>query len=87
MVTEQDINAVVIPVLDAEIFDLTDAIALADRVVLVSQRPGHVVREYSIDLPRPRRVMDVKFLPRFVELEQAIWHDLQTELRRGEERA
>lgn len=67
--------------------DLTEAIALADRVVLVSQRPGHVVREYSIDLPRPRRVMDVKFLPRFVELEQAIWHDLQTELRRGEERA
>lgn len=67
--------------------DLTEAIALADRVVLVSQRPGHVVKEYPIDLPRPRRVMDVKFLPRFVELEQAIWHDLQTELRRGEERA
>ena len=64
--------------------DLTEAIALADRVVLVSQRPGRVVREYPIDLPRPRRVMDVKFLPRFVELEQAIWHDLQTELRRGE---
>ena len=64
--------------------DLTEAIALADRVVLVSQRPGRVVREYPIDLPRPRRVMDVKFLPHFVELEKAIWHDLQKELDQGE---
>ena len=63
--------------------DLTEAIALADRVVLVSQRPGRVVKEYPIDLPRPRRVMDVKFLPRFVELEKAIWNDLQKELSQG----
>jgi hypothetical protein len=28
--------------------------------------------------------MDVKFLPHFVELEKAIWHDLQRELDQGE---
>ena len=43
--------------------DLTEAITLADRVLLMSTRPGKVVREYVIDLPRPRRVMDVKFTP------------------------
>ena len=33
--------------------DLTEAITLADRVLLMSTRPGKVVREYVIDLPRP----------------------------------
>lgn len=61
--------------------DLTEAVALADRVLLFSARPGRVVREYRIDLPRPRRVMDVKLTPRFAELERAIWTDLQAELR------
>lgn len=64
--------------------DLTEAITLADRVVLLSARPGRVVREYPIDLPRPRRVMDVKFSPRFVALEQALWQDLETQLRQEE---
>lgn len=63
--------------------DLTEAIALADRVVLMSARPGHVVREYPVPLPRPRRVMDVKFRPEFVTLERAVWQDLQQELSKG----
>ena len=61
--------------------DLTEAITLADRVLLLSRRPGRVVEEYVIDLPRPRRVMDVKFTPRFVELERTIWQALDTQLR------
>ena len=66
--------------------DLTEAITLADRVLLMSARPGRVVREYPIDLPRPRRVMDVKFTPHFVELEQTIWRDLETQLKEAERR-
>lgn len=53
-------------------------------MVLISSRPGRVVREYAIDLPRPRRVMDVKFSPHFVELEQAIWQDLEAQLPQEE---
>ena len=65
--------------------DLTEAITLASRVVLLSARPGRVAGEYPIDLPRPRRVMDVKFSPRFVELEKTIWQDLRSELEKGAE--
>lgn len=60
--------------------DLTEAITLADRVLLLSRRPGRVVEDYAIDLPRPRRVMDVKFTPRFVELEKTLWQALQVQL-------
>lgn len=66
--------------------DLTEAITLADRVLLLSRRPGRVVGEYPIDLPRPRRVMDVKFTPRFVELEKTIWQGLQAQLGEREGR-
>lgn len=66
--------------------DLTEAITLADRVVLMAARPGRAVRTYSIDLPRPRRVMDVKFSPRFVELEKALWQDLRQQLEAAEGR-
>lgn len=66
--------------------DLTEAITLADRVLLMSARPGRVVGEYVIDLPRPRRVMDVKFTPRFVELEKTIWQALDAQLQEGGQR-
>ena len=66
--------------------DLTEAITLADRVVLMAARPGRAVRTYSIDLPRPRRVMDVKFSPRFVELDTALWQDLRQQLEAAEGR-
>lgn len=65
--------------------DLTEAIALADRVVLVGARPGRVRREYTVSLKRPRRVMEVKLSTEFVELEKTIWADLSAELNQAEE--
>ena len=60
--------------------DLTEAISLADRVLLFGGRPGQVRGEYPIPLPRPRRVMDAKFEDAFVALEKTIWMDLRAEL-------
>lgn len=65
--------------------DLSEAITLADRVVLVSARPARIKREYAIGLPRPRKVMDIKFDERFVELERMIWSDLRQEINRSTE--
>jgi NitT/TauT family transport system ATP-binding protein len=43
---------------------IPEAILLADRVVVMTPRPGRIARVLSVDLPRPR-TMDLEFDPRF----------------------
>ena len=64
--------------------DLDEAIAMSDRVVVLSAGPGsHPIGEFAIDLPRPRDVAEVRTAPRFVELHQAIWNVLREEVLKG----
>jgi sulfonate transport system ATP-binding protein len=64
--------------------DLEEAIALADRVVVMTVGPGTVKDVYDIDLPRPRgAVQEIRFEPRFLELHQEIWESLRDEVQRA----
>ena len=45
--------------------DLREAVLLADRVILLSQRPAHVAAEHTIDLPRPRSALDLEGTQKF----------------------
>jgi NitT/TauT family transport system ATP-binding protein len=61
--------------------DLEEAIALADKVVVMTAGPGGTVKEtFEIDLPRPRVVQEIRFQQRFVDLYQKIWESLRTEV-------
>jgi sulfonate transport system ATP-binding protein len=61
--------------------DLEEAIALADRVIIMSAGPAaRVIGDYAIDLGRPRDAQEVRLLPRFHELHKAIWGQLRAEV-------
>lgn len=67
--------------------DLGEAITLADRVVLISQRPARVVREYVVPFQGERDMLQLRDQPEFLDLYGSIWHDLRAELQTEAARA
>jgi sulfonate transport system ATP-binding protein len=64
--------------------DLEEAIALADRVVVMTSSPGGVKEVFDIDIPRPRgSVQEIRFGSRFLELHHEIWATLRDEVERA----
>lgn len=59
--------------------DVEEAIALSDRVVVMTSTPGRIKAEFRIDLPRPRDFYEIRFDERFKEIHRAIWHELDSE--------
>lgn len=60
--------------------DLSEALVLADRVVVMSTGPGRIIREHIVPFPRPRSPMDLPSDPGFHELFRELWSDLRTAL-------
>jgi NitT/TauT family transport system ATP-binding protein len=63
--------------------DLGEAIALADRVMLMSARPGRIVRTDVVDIPRPRNIFEIHDDPRFRALYSDLWNELREQVRHG----
>jgi NitT/TauT family transport system ATP-binding protein len=64
--------------------DLDEAIAMSDRVIVLSAGPAtHPIGEFVIDLPRPRDVAEIRAHPRFVELHAQIWGVMRDEVLKG----
>jgi NitT/TauT family transport system ATP-binding protein len=67
--------------------DLDEAVALSDRVVIMTTSPGTVKNIFDIDLPRPRGdVQTLRHEQRFIELQTQIWESLRDEVTRAYER-
>lgn len=53
--------------------DISEAIALSDRVVVMASGPGRVVRDVKIELPRPRSVRQLQGDPVYHEIYARLW--------------
>lgn len=53
--------------------DISEAVYLGDRVLIISPRPGQIIKEHNIELPRPR-ALNVKRSATFQSIEREIWH-------------
>ena len=58
--------------------DVDEAIILAQRVVIMSARPGRIKKIVNIDIPYPR-TQETKSDPRFLELKAEIWNEVYKE--------
>jgi NitT/TauT family transport system ATP-binding protein len=64
--------------------DLEEAIALADRVVIMSAGPGaRIIGDWRVPLPRPRDITEVRLDKDFHSLHREIWGVLKAEVLKG----
>jgi NitT/TauT family transport system ATP-binding protein len=59
--------------------DLHEAITLADRVIVISRRPGRIKLVVDVDLPRPRDVVDIQASPEFGAYFKTLWNALDVD--------
>jgi len=61
--------------------DLEEAIALSDRVVVLSAGPGtRPIGDFKVELPRPRDVSEIRMTPAFLDLHREIWGVMKEEV-------
>jgi NitT/TauT family transport system ATP-binding protein len=64
--------------------DLEEAIALSDRVVIMSAGPAaRIIGDWRVPLSRPRDIAEVKLDRAFHEFHREIWHKLKDEVMKG----
>ena len=64
--------------------DLEEAIALADRVVLMSAGPAAgIIGDFPVSLPRPRDIAEVRMEPTFHHIHKEIWASLRVEVQKA----
>ena len=67
--------------------DLEEAIALSDRVVVLSAGPGtRPIGDFKVELPRPRDVSEIRMTPAFLDLHREIWGVMKEEVLKAYQR-
>ncbi|HEY0525163.1 MAG TPA: ABC transporter ATP-binding protein [Stellaceae bacterium] len=63
--------------------DLGEALTLADRIILLSARPGRLKEDIRVPFARPRDAVSLRETPEYADAFSHIWHSLGEEFRRG----
>jgi NitT/TauT family transport system ATP-binding protein len=58
--------------------DLSEAVAVSDRVVVMTSRPGRIVADVTIDLPRPRSIRELQKDSHFHAPYAQLWSHLES---------
>ncbi|MSP77550.1 MAG: ABC transporter ATP-binding protein [Rhodospirillaceae bacterium] len=66
---------------------IDEAIALGDRIVVMTAHPGRIKEIVPVNFPRPRSVAELRADPRFGTLQLAIWRMLEDEVRKARQQA
>jgi NitT/TauT family transport system ATP-binding protein len=62
---------------------IDEAIILGDRILVMTTAPGQIMHDFTVPLPRPRNVLEVRANPVYGELQQQIWRRLQGEVEKA----
>jgi len=60
--------------------DLEEAVALADRIIVLTAAPARIRADYQVPLDRPRDVAEIRTSGAFVDIYRRIWRDLREEV-------
>jgi NitT/TauT family transport system ATP-binding protein len=66
--------------------DLAEAITLADRVIVMTSRPGRIKHVHAVKLPRPRDVIRVRETEEYAREFRVLWHVLGEEFAKADHR-
>jgi NitT/TauT family transport system ATP-binding protein len=64
--------------------DLVEAITLADRVIVMTARPGRVKHVAAVPIPRPRDVYQIHTSREFRDVYDTLWRELRPEVNMAE---
>jgi NitT/TauT family transport system ATP-binding protein len=63
---------------------IDEAIYLSDRIVVMGVRPGRIIAQFPVSLPKPRSDYNFRALPEYVQVRGDIWSLLEAQLQRAD---
>jgi NitT/TauT family transport system ATP-binding protein len=63
---------------------IDEALYLSDRIVVMGARPGRIIAEFDVEMPKPRADYNFRALPEYGQVRGEIWALLEQQLARAE---